>query len=387
MNEEFLAHRRMLLGLAYRLLGTLYDAEDVLQEAYLRWTRADRSDVVEPRRYLTRVVARLAVDTLRARQARREEYVGTWLPEPIRTGAFGAGSANAETPGSGASTTRFAAAGLAGSGLDRSGFATAGHSGGIGGPSGGGVSGGGVFGGGVSGGGMAHGLEDVIDTSDLSIAVLHLMERLTPPQRAVYVLRTAFELPYAEIAVILDRSEEDCRQLHRRAGAALAGRARFSTDPAEHARLLEGFVAAARNGDVERLEQLLHEDVTAWNDGGGKVRTGPNPIRGRAKVVRFFVGIMRRHTRTLDGGAPLPDLPVTDLPVPDLPVTTVPSTAVPFTAVPFTAVPAGVNGEYALLVEASYRYMMCVSVVDGRIHDLFRVANPAKLSTFGADGS
>lgn len=363
MIEEFLAHRRMLLGLAYRLLGTLYDAEDVLQEAYLRWTRADRSDVVEPRRYLTRVVARLAVDALRARQARREEYVGTWLPEPVRTTPAGAGTTGAGTTGagtaggsgsagSGFAGSGFAAAGLGGVGRSRSTAAglSAGHSGGLSsglaGGLAGGLSGGGPFGGGVSGGGVAHGLEDVIDTSDLSIAVLHLMERLTPPQRAVYVLRTAFELPYAEIAGILDRSEEDCRQLYRRAGAALAGRARFSTDPAQHARLLEGFVAAARNGDVERLEQLLHEDVIAWSDGGGRVRTALNPIRGRAKVVRFFVGIMRRP------GAP------------------------------FAAVPSGVNGQYALLVDANYRYTMCATVVDGRIQDLFRVANPAKLSTF-----
>ncbi|MGI5178008.1 RNA polymerase sigma factor SigJ [Dactylosporangium sp. CA-152071] len=280
VSEEFLAHRRMLLGMAYRLLGTLYDAEDVLQEAYLRWTRADRSEVAEPRRYLTRVVARLAVDALRARQARREDYVGTWLPEPLRTGDH---------------------------------------------------------------------QQSLIDTEDLSMAMLHLMERLTPPQRAVYVLRNAFELPYAEIAGILDRTEDDCRQLHRRAAAALAGRARFSTDPAEHARLLEGFVAAARTGDVERLEALLHEDVVAWNDGGGKVRTGPNPIRGRAKVVRFFTAVMRRHD---------------------------PSTT-----------RTGVNGGAALLVEANYRYTMCLCVVDGKIHDLFRVANPAKLSTFDAQGS
>ncbi|GAA3189501.1 sigma-70 family RNA polymerase sigma factor [Dactylosporangium siamense] len=314
MNEEFLAHRRMLLGLAYRMLGTLHDAEDVLQEAYLRWTRADRSDVVEPRRYLTRVVTRLAVDALRARQGRREEYVGTWLPEPINTGPRNlAGASNL------LSTSHLpSASNLAGASdpIDAA---------------------------------------DLIDTSDLSIAVLHLMERLTPPQRAVYVLRTAFELPYTEIAAILDRSEEDSRQLHHRAGAALAGRARFSADPAEHTRLLEGFVAAARDGDVERLEQLLHEDVVAWNDGGGRVRTGPNPIRGRAKVVRFFVAVMRRHT---------PDGPR-----------------------PFTAVPTGVNGQYALLVNANYRYTMCVNVVDGRIQDLFRIANPAKLSTFGGERS
>jgi RNA polymerase sigma-70 factor, ECF subfamily len=263
---------------------------------------------------LTGVVARLAVDALRARQGRREEYIGTWLPEPVRTGPQG----------------RIGGSHLIGA-ANLSGTVN------------------------LSGAADVIDTADLIDTSDLSIAVLHLMERLTPPQRAVYVLRTAFELPYAEIAAILDRGEEDCRQLHRRAGAALAGRARFSTDPAEHTRLLEGFVAAARNGDVERLEQLLHEDVVAWNDGGGRVRTGPNPIRGRAKVVRFFVAVMRRNT---------PDGPR-----------------------PFTAVPTGVNGQYALLVDANYRYTMCVNVVDGRIQDLFRIANPAKLSTFGGEHS
>jgi RNA polymerase sigma-70 factor (ECF subfamily) len=106
---------------------------------------------------------------------------------------------------------------------------------------------------------------------------------------------------------------------------------------------------------VERLEQLLHEDVVAWNDGGGRVRTGPNPIRGRAKVVRFFVGIMRKRARA--------------------------------GAAPFTAVPTGVNGQYALFVDANYRCAMCVTVVDGRIQDLFRIANPAKLSTFGGEDS
>ncbi|WP_433057856.1 RNA polymerase sigma factor SigJ [Dactylosporangium sp. CS-033363] len=275
-DREFVEHRPMLLGLAYRMLGSVHDAEDVLQDAYLRWTGADRGDVAQPRRYLTRVVARLAIDALRARQARREEYVGTWLPEPVSTEAspFGA-----------------------------------------------------------------------VDASDLSIAVLHLMERLTPPQRAVYVLHTAFGVPYPEIGVILERSADDCRQLHHRAAAALEGRARFSTDPAEIARLLDGFLAAARGGDVARLERLLHEDVVVWSDGGGRARAARNPILGRIKAVRFFVNVSR-HVRDDR--------------------------------------PARLNGEPAKIVDSRMRYTVSISVVAGRIADVFLVANPEKLA--GIDG-
>ncbi|MEV6344060.1 RNA polymerase sigma factor SigJ [Actinoplanes sp. NPDC051851] len=226
MSAEFVRHRPMLRGLAYRLVGTVHDTDDVLQEAYLRWVAADRSAVAQPRRYLTRVVARLAVDQLRARQARRESYVGEWLPEPVATGAspFGA-----------------------------------------------------------------------VDTSDLSIAVLHLMERLTPPQRAVFVLRTAFDLPYGEIAGIVDRAEDDCRQLFHRAERALHdGRTRFAAPADQHRRLLTGFVAAAREGDLTRLHRLLHADVIAWSDGGGRTRSARRPIRSAAKVGRFFAAVYGR---------------------------------------------------------------------------------------------
>jgi RNA polymerase sigma-70 factor (ECF subfamily) len=271
-DRAYQEHRPMLYGLAYRMLGSVHDADDVLQEAYLRWTGADRSGVAAPRRYLTRVVARLAVDALRARQARREEYVGTWLPEPVSTepSPFGA-----------------------------------------------------------------------VDTSELSIAVLHLMERLTPPQRAVYVLHTAFGLPYHEISGILERSTDDCRQLHHRAEAALAGRARFSAEPAELERLIDGFVAAARLGDVERLERMLHEDVVVWSDGGGRARAARNPIEGRAKVVRFFTAVLGR---------------------------------------PITAVPLRLNGGPARLVQGPRaRYAFTVAVSDGRIAGFYMVANPDKL--------
>ncbi|HYN93616.1 MAG TPA: RNA polymerase sigma factor SigJ [Pilimelia sp.] len=272
----FVAHRPMLYGLAYRLLGSSYDADDVLQEAYLRWARADRSTVAEPRRYLTRVVARLAIDHLRARQARRETYVGEWLPEPVATdpSPFGA-----------------------------------------------------------------------VDTTDLSLAVLHLMEQLTPPQRAVYVLRTAFELPYDEIAGIVDRTVADCRQLHVRATRALRDRRpRFAPGRAEHRRLLGDFVAAAREGDLARLERLLHEDVVAWSDGGGRAGVARKPIAARARVARFFAVIYER-------------------------------------AAFLTASPVELNGAPALVLAGPKgRHVLAAEMDQGAIIRLFVVANPAKLT-------
>ncbi|MEU4295527.1 sigma-70 family RNA polymerase sigma factor [Kribbella sp. NPDC026596] len=222
--QEFQSARDMLAGLAYRLLGSWHDSEDVLQDAYVRWSAADRTDVAEPRRYLTRVVTRLAVDVLRTRQTRRESYTGEWLPEPVPSDPFGA-----------------------------------------------------------------------VDTSDLSLAVLHVMERLTPPQRAVYVLRTAFTLPYDEIAGILDRSPADCRQLHRRAVQALdLDGPRFEPSTDEQRRLLLDFVAAARDGDLSRLQAMLKDSVTSWTDGGGARRAARKPVVGRERVAQFFAHIYTR---------------------------------------------------------------------------------------------
>jgi RNA polymerase sigma-70 factor (ECF subfamily) len=275
--EEFLTHRPMLYGLSYRLLGSAHDAQDVLQDAYLRWTGTDRSTVEEPRRYLTRVVARLAIDHLRARQARRESYVGEWLPEPVAT--------------------------------DPSPF------------------------------GM------VADASDLSVAVLHLMERMTPPERGVYVLRTAFDLPYDEIARILDRTPAHCRQLYRRAAQSLgAQRRRFTVARDEHQRLLTSFLAAARDGDLARLENLLHADVVAWSDGGGRARAARRPIIGRSKVVRFSAGI---HSRAA------------------FVITT----------------PVELNGLPAVIIQQPKgTYVVALGVKGGMITDIYVMANPEKLT-------
>ncbi|HEY3557137.1 MAG TPA: sigma-70 family RNA polymerase sigma factor [Kribbella sp.] len=224
--QEYESARGMLAGLAYRLLGSWHDAEDVLQDAYVRWAAADRTDVAEPRRYLTRVVTRLSVDVLRTRQARRESYTGEWLPEPVPATAF--------------------------------------------------------------------------DLDDVSMALLHLMERLTPPQRAVYVLRTAFTLPYDEIAEILDRTPEDCRQLFRRARQAVDDdRPRYHPSAGEQRQLLLDFVAAARDGDLPRLESMLKESVTSWTDSDGTRRAARKPVVGREKVATFFAHIYARADLTV----------------------------------------------------------------------------------------
>lgn len=282
--EQLVAHRPMLFGLAYRLLGSVHDAEDVLQEAYLRWSRADRAAIALPRRYLTRVVTRLALDQLRIRQTRRESYIGPWLPEPLPT---------ADLP-----------------------------------------------------------VDEVEQHESLSMALLHLMERLSPPERAVYVLRTAFDLPYADIAEALDRTPPHCRQLYRRAAAALeSDQRRFTADQREHERLLGAFVAAARNADLATLRRLLHADVIAWTDGGGQVRAARNGVYGTDKVARFFAGIYGRDACSLR----MQNMEL--------------------------------NGTPALLVSRSTTtHALLIAVSDGQIIGVYLVSNPQKLQPIQLHG-
>ncbi|MFI7614186.1 RNA polymerase sigma-70 factor [Nonomuraea terrae] len=228
-DVDFEEHRPMLLGLAYRLLGSMWDAEDVVQEAWLRWQGTDRSQVREPRAFLVTVVSRLALDQLRSARVKREAYTGPWLPEPVMTAEAGP-----------------------------------------------------------------------LDTAELrdtvSYATLHLMERLSPPERAVFVLREAFELPYDEIAEIVGTTVANCRQLHHRASGRLAaGRDRFRPSGEEHARLLARFMEAAAGGDLSALTDLFHEDVVAYTDGGGRVRAALRPVSGRRKVLGFLAGLAARY--------------------------------------------------------------------------------------------
>lgn len=229
--RDFEAHRRHLLGLAYRMLGTLAEAEDAVQEAYLRWHDADRGAVENPRAFLSTVVARLCLDQLKSARVQRESYVGPWLPEPVLDTA----ALDAETASD-----------------------------------------------------YAH---------DLSVALMLTLERLSPLERAAFLLHDVFDLEFAEIAQSLGRSAAACRQLAARGRAHVrASRPRFSPSAAEGARLAEAFRLAARSGDAAAMVQLLAEDAVFYSDGGGKRIAALNPIYGSDKIARFFAGVVKKQS-------------------------------------------------------------------------------------------
>ncbi|MFF7025701.1 RNA polymerase sigma-70 factor [Streptomyces klenkii] len=227
--EAFEEHCSVLTGVAYRMLGRVTDAEDVVQETWLRWSGADRGDVRDPRGYLVRVATRLAVDRLRQVQARREAYVGPWLPEPIATDY---GPAVPDTA------------------------------------------------------------ERAVLADSVSLAVLVVLESLSPLERAVFVLREAFGFPFGEIAVTLDRSEASVRQLASRARRHVdERRPRFTVDPAEQRDLTEKFLAAATGGSIENLLELLAPDVRLVGDSGGKAKAPLRVIETADKVGRFLYAV------------------------------------------------------------------------------------------------
>ncbi|WP_199521365.1 RNA polymerase sigma factor SigJ [Jiangella anatolica] len=224
---EFLDVRPQLFGIAYRMLGSVAEAEDVVQDAWLRWQRADRAEVRNPAAFLTTTATRLALTAATSARARRETYPGPWLPEPVDTTddpALGAEQAEA-----------------------------------------------------------------------LDLAVLLLMERLGPAERAVYVLHEAFDYPYRRIAEILEITEANARQLARRARLALESDRSEPAPPAVRRRLVETFTAAARDGDLEALERLFTEDVVAQADGGGKVHASQVELHGAARVLLFIDNILRKY--------------------------------------------------------------------------------------------
>lgn len=222
----FTAHRNRLVGVAYRLLGSVGDAEDVVQEAWLRWGRVDTATVADPEAFLVRTVSRLALDRLRRIAARRETYVGPWLPEPVLTGGRDDPAAEAERAAS------------------------------------------------------------------VSMAMLVVLETLSPLERTVFVLHEAFAYPAAEIAEILDRSPAAVRQLaHRAREHVAARRPRFPADPDVRRVATERFLRASVEGDVTTLLELLAPDATLWADGGGKIKAPRRPIHGSDKIARFFAAI------------------------------------------------------------------------------------------------
>jgi RNA polymerase sigma-70 factor (ECF subfamily) len=208
------------------MLGTVSEAEDIVQDAWVRWQGSDRSAVREPAAFLATTVTRLAINALDSARARRETYIGPWLPEPVATdGDPTLGAERAEA---------------------------------------------------------------------LSLAVLLLMERLSPAERAAFVLREAFDYPFRQIAEVLEVSEANARQLASRARAHLE-RERATTVPeAERRRLLAAFMAAAEQGDLEALESVLAGDVVALSDGGGVVLAARKPVVGRERVAQFLLGVLEK---------------------------------------------------------------------------------------------
>ncbi|MGW1667928.1 RNA polymerase sigma-70 factor [Streptomyces sp. NPDC002324] len=228
-TDVFEEHRSVLMGVAYRMLGRVADAEDVVQEAWLRWSGADRSEVREPRGYLVRVTTRLAIDRLRQVQARDEAYPGPWLPEPYVT------DYGATVPDT---------------------------------------------------------AERAVLADTVSLAVLVVMESLSPLERAVFVLREAFGYPYTEIAAMIDRAEPAVRQLAGRARRHVdERRPRYEVDPAERRELTERFLAAAAGGDLDRLMALLAPDVRLVGDGGGRGKAPVRVLETADKVGRFMHGV------------------------------------------------------------------------------------------------
>ncbi len=221
MSEVFEARRGAMTGLAYRMLGSRADAEDVVQDAWLRWNRAE--GVENPGAFLHRVVTRLCLDRLKSARARREVYVGEWLPEPV---------------------------------LDA---------------------------------------EALVPDADLSVAFLLALERLTPLERAAFLLHDVFDTPFAEVAAALGRSEAACRQLASRAREHVkAGRPRYAPTPEEEERLTAAFLAAAATGDAAALREVLAGDVIMHADGGGQASANLKPVFGMEKAIRLILGIVRK---------------------------------------------------------------------------------------------
>jgi len=215
----FVQHRRSLFGIAYRMLGSAVEAEDVVQEVWLRWQKTDRSAVVNPRAFLSSAATRLAINVAQSARVRRETYIGPWLPEPVDT------SADPEV------------------GAERA--------------------------------------------EALELALLLVLEKLSPTERAAYVLREAFDYAYAEIADILELSLVNVRKIVSRARRHLSGERRESVEADEHRRLLSAFVSAARTGDVASLEALLTVDAVSLSDGNGMRGCARIPVLGRARVAHL----------------------------------------------------------------------------------------------------
>lgn len=278
-TETFVGYRNLLFTVAYEMLGSAADAEDVLQETWLRWVKVDLGEVRDQRAYLVRITTRLALNRLRTLSRRREAYVGPWLPEPLLT-----------TPDV---------------------------------------------------------AEDVELAESVSMAMMLVLETLSPTERAVFVLREAFDLGYDEIAAAVDKSPAAVRQIaHRARGHVDARRPRAVVSPGEARAALESFRRAFETGDLQGLLDVLAPDVVLVGDGGGVKNAALRPVVGAEKVIRLFVGGARKAGGTL------------------------------------TADVTEINGNPALVVrlDGELDGILAVRAENARITGIYYVRNPEKLS-------
>lgn len=225
----FEKHRNYLFAIAYRMLGSVSDAEDMIQEAYLRFQQIDEAQVKSPKSYLSTIVTRLCLDHLKSARVQREQYIGPWLPEPLLV------TSDSEPAQ----------------------------------------------------------ITERLDS--ISFAFLMLLEKLTPNERAVFLLREVFNYGYDEIAAIIGQKEATCRQYFSRAKKHLAdNRPRFEIQTEAHTEIMTQFLTSCQTGDLHGLEQLLAEDVISFNDGGGKVVAATRPVFGRNRVARLWIGIAKK---------------------------------------------------------------------------------------------
>src|SRR5579859_366414 len=222
--EAFEQFRPLLFSIAYRMTGSASDAEDLVQETYLRYQARSSQEIVSLKAYLCTITTRLALDYLKSARVAREQYIGDWLPEPILTSDDG---------------------GLTSTSLEQK--------------------------------------------EALSLAFLRLLEVLSPPERAVFLLHEVFDYPFSQIGNMLEKSPANCRQIFHRARQALQDkRARFELEPQQQRQLLFRFLSASQAGDVAALTSLLAQDAVSWSDGGGNVQTAIKPVHGRQAVARFW---------------------------------------------------------------------------------------------------
>lgn len=280
--DQFESYRPLMFSIAYRMLGSVTEAEDTLQDAYLRYRQMPAGSIASPKAFLSTVVTRLCLNHLQSARVQRESYLGPWLPEPLLT------EEDPESPTS-----------------------------------------------------QAERLESI------SMAFLVLLERLTPVERAVFLLREVFDYPYPDIAEIVGKDEVSCRQILSRAKKFIAGqRPRFTSSTEQHQHLLQQFLEAVEEGDLDGLTQLLASDVTLWTDGGGKVRGAATRIlHGQEAVARFMIASQR------------------------------------FIQAMFTTDITEVNGEPALLLRVEGHPFSVVSVTIAQQHilEIRVIANPDKL--------